>query len=101
MKKIISTLIMIVFFVSFVAAQSQYIEVIYLKNGSMLKGIIVESIPNKSVKIQTKDGNIFSYNIDEVEKITKEIENNSLIENNDSKLVNQTQEGTLFISGEI
>ena len=51
---------------------NQYQDVVYLKNGSKIKGVLIEQIPNKSLKIQTKDGSIFNYNMDEVEKITKE-----------------------------
>ena len=47
-------------------------EVVYLKNGSVIRGSIVEQIPNESVKIQTRDGNIFVYRIDEIQKIVKE-----------------------------
>jgi hypothetical protein len=47
-------------------------EVVYLKNGGIIRGTIIEQIPNKSIKIQTKDGNVFVYNMDEVEKLTKE-----------------------------
>ena len=47
-------------------------EVVYLKNGSIIRGTIVEQVPNQSLKIKTIDGNIFVFKIDEVEKITKE-----------------------------
>ena len=52
----------------------QYIEVVYLKNGSIIRGIIIEQTPNVQIKIQTKDGSVFVYKMDEVEKITKELE---------------------------
>ena len=47
-------------------------ETVYLKNGSIIHGNIIEQVPNQSLKIQTRDGNVFVYKIDEVEKITKE-----------------------------
>ncbi len=47
-------------------------EVVYLKNGSVIKGVIVEQIPNESIKIRTNDGSIFAYQMSDVEKITKE-----------------------------
>lgn len=47
-------------------------EVVYLKNGSVIRGTIIEQIPGISLKIQTADGNIFFYKMEEVEKITKE-----------------------------
>lgn len=47
-------------------------EVVYLKNGSVIRGSVIEQVPNKSVKIQTADGNIFVYEMSDVMKITKE-----------------------------
>lgn len=47
-------------------------DVVYLKNGSIIRGLIVEQVPNESIKLQTNDGNIFVYNLDEVQKMTKE-----------------------------
>ncbi len=49
-----------------------YRDVLYLKNGSIVKGMIVEQIPNVSYKIETSDGSVFIYKFEEVEKITKE-----------------------------
>ena len=47
-------------------------EVVHLKNGSLIKGEIIEQVPNQSVKLKTKDGNVFVYQMDEIEKITVE-----------------------------
>jgi sRNA-binding regulator protein Hfq len=47
-------------------------EIVYLKNGSTIKGIVIEQIPNQSIKLQTSDGSIFVYKMDEIEKISKE-----------------------------
>jgi len=51
---------------------SEYIDVVYLKSGSIVKGTIIEQTPNVSIKIQTQDGSIFVYKMTEVEKMTKE-----------------------------
>ncbi len=48
------------------------VDVVYLKNGSIVKGQIVEQIIGVSIKIETRDGSMFVYKADEVEKITKE-----------------------------
>lgn len=53
-------------------AQTEMVEVVYLKNGNAIKGTIIEQIPNVSLKIQTKDGSLFVFKFDEIEKITKE-----------------------------
>ena len=56
-----------------VSAQNGNMEdVVYLKNGSIIHGIIIEQIPNESLKIKTKDGNVFVYKMTEVDKMTKE-----------------------------
>ncbi len=47
-------------------------ETVYLKNGSIIRGIIIEQVPAQSLKIRTKDGNIFVFAMSDVEKITKE-----------------------------
>ena len=52
------------------AGQAHAQDVVYLKDGSIVRGKIIEQIPAKSLKIQTQDGNIFAYQMDEIEKIT-------------------------------
>ena len=52
-------------------AQS-YVELVHLKNGSVVRGAVIEQIPGESVKVQTKDGSVFVYKMDEVSAITKE-----------------------------
>ena len=51
----------------------QYVDVVYLKNGSIIKGMIIEQIPNVSLKIKTLGGSVFVYKMDEVVKMTKEL----------------------------
>lgn len=72
MKRIILLSISILV-LSYVSAFSQALEdVIYLKNGGIMRGTIIEQVPNQSLKLQTHDKNVFVYKFDEVEKITKE-----------------------------
>jgi len=52
--------------------QSNYQDVVYLKNGSIIRGTIIEQVPNKSIKIETADRSVFVYQMDEIEKFTKE-----------------------------
>lgn len=47
-------------------------DVVYLKNGSIIRGVIIEQVPGVSLKIKTKDGSVFFYKMEEVDKITKE-----------------------------
>jgi hypothetical protein len=54
-------------------ASAQNLEdIVYLKDGSIIRGIILEQIPGESLKIGTRDGNIFVYSMDDVERITRE-----------------------------
>ena len=54
--------------------RAQLQDVVYLKNGSIIRGLIMEQIPNKSLKIEMSDGSLLVFQMDEVEKITKEPE---------------------------
>ncbi len=53
-------------------AQEGMEDVVYLKNGNVYRGIIIEQIPGESIKIKTVGGNIFSVAIADLQKITKE-----------------------------
>ena len=48
------------------------VNVVHLKNGSVLKGVILEQIPNESLKLRLYDGSVFVFRADEIEKITLE-----------------------------
>lgn len=48
------------------------IDLVYLKNGGIIKGRIIERIPNVQVKIETRDGSIFVFKFEEIEKIARE-----------------------------
>lgn len=50
----------------------EYEGVIYLNNGSEIRGIIIDSIPNEYVKIKSCD-NIFVYQMEEIRLIEKKI----------------------------
>lgn len=63
--------IIAIFCATFVSAQ-QVKNIIYLNNGSIIKGEILEQIPNESIKIKTSDGSIFVYKMSEVSKIARE-----------------------------
>ena len=54
------------------AFAQQMEDVVYLKNGGLIRGTITEQIPSESLKIQTRDGNVFVYTMDEIAKISKE-----------------------------
>ena len=71
MKKLLLSLVLVLSnLVMF--AQNNMREVVYLKNGSVIKGAILELVPNENIKIQTADGSIFVYPMADVERITNE-----------------------------
>ncbi len=76
MKKLFQILLLVVFaFVSkYTFAQNNMEDVVYLKNGGIYRGIILEQIPEKGIKIQTHDRSVIAVSFDEIEKILKEIE---------------------------
>lgn len=53
-------------------AQEAMEDVLYLKNGNIYRGIIIEQVPGETMKIQTIGGNVFTVTIAEIAKITKE-----------------------------
>jgi len=55
----------------FMQGQGSNLDVVYLKNGSVIRGVIIEQIPNQTIKIQTND-NVFVFRFEEIERITKE-----------------------------
>ena len=76
--KFIKTVLFVVIatlFSSAINAQSigDYIDVVYLKNGSIIKGIIIEQVPGQTLRIQTTDGSQFVYQINEIEKYGREL----------------------------
>lgn len=71
MKKLIFAALCVAAF-AFPARAQSIVESVYLKNGSIIRGVIVEQVPSESLKIQTRDGNLFVYRMDEIAKIVKE-----------------------------
>jgi hypothetical protein len=72
MIQLLFVLVSLSFLFGFAFSQNLSKDIIYLKNGSVIKGEIIEQIPNKSIKIQTSDGSIFVYDFSDIEKIAKE-----------------------------
>ena len=77
MKNILATLFF--FLATTVAfAQQSNIDAVYLEDGTVLRGEIIEQTPNFSLKIKTSDGNIFVIPMGKVKKITKDQEENAV-----------------------
>ncbi|TET46810.1 hypothetical protein E3J62_03150 [candidate division TA06 bacterium] len=71
-KRLSMALLSILLIVSVVCAKQLLQDVIYVKDGSIIRGTIIEQIPNVSVKIQTEGCNVFVYRVEDIEKITRE-----------------------------
>jgi hypothetical protein len=73
MKFILPFLVSLLVCFSIASAQTyaDYEDVVYLKNGSIIHGVIIEQIPNEKIKIQSGK-NVFVFTFDEIEKLTKE-----------------------------
>ena len=69
---ILETIIFLILGISITYAQEALQDVVYLKNGSAIHGIILEQVPDGNIKIKTNDGNIFVFKMAEVQKILKE-----------------------------
>ena len=70
MKKRLGLLVWLCCIAAAVQAQN-YQDVVYLKNGGIIRGVIVEQQPNVLLKVKTGDGNLFVFQMAEVEKMTK------------------------------
>ena len=46
-------------------------DIVYLSNGDIIQGTITEQVPNRSLEIKTIDGNILTYQMDDIEKIVQ------------------------------
>jgi len=69
MKKIILLFTICISFISFSQTMR---DIVYLKNGSIIKGQIIEMNPSKNLKIKTSSGSLFVYEMNEILKIEKE-----------------------------
>jgi hypothetical protein len=56
-------------------AQESLEDVVYLKNGGIMRGTIIEMVPETSVKLQTRDGNVHVFAMAEIDRIKKEAVN--------------------------
>lgn len=71
MKKILLCLLLGTLSIN-ILAQSDYLDVVYLKNGNTVRGKIIEQEAGKFVKIQLDEKNVLLFNNDEIIEIAKE-----------------------------
>lgn len=78
-------------------AQDKAFDYVYLKNGGMIKGRIMELLPTRSVKIRMIDGSIFVYDMDQVERLVFHSGDNA----GTTSATNQTATGNLSLGGSL
>jgi|GEM_PF-424396 len=57
---------------SLTANAQTFTDVVHLKNGTIVRGVIIEQVPGKTIKVQTADALKIEINYSDIEKITKE-----------------------------
>ena len=72
MQRFILIVCLTAFAMTSTAFAQQMEDVVHLKNGGLVRGTIIEQIPGESLKIKTRDGNVFVYTMDEIAKMSKE-----------------------------
>ena len=71
MRTILFCIVVLCAFMSMALSQER-IDVVYLKNGDIRKGTIIENVPNDYIKVETSDGSIFTIKYLDIEKMTRE-----------------------------
>lgn len=72
LKYVLGALLVLFCLVPRLSAQEPMQDVVYLKDGSVIRGQIIEQIPNVSITIQIRDGSIFVCKMEDITRITKE-----------------------------
>lgn len=101
MRIIVTSCFLLFLFIS-ANSQKKYIDIVYLKNGSIIKGSIIEYNQDKKIKIKTIDNYTWEFNIDDVKEIKREegaIELNESIDYLIDGFINYTTLGLLIGNG--
>jgi hypothetical protein len=72
MNRFFAVLIVAIAFPVLSFAQDGFQDVVYLKKGGFVKGVIVEQVPHKSVKLLMNDGTLAYFKVEDIEKFSKE-----------------------------
>lgn len=71
MKKAFILLLTVFLSLYIFGQETEYNDVIHFKNGSTMTGKIIEKSPGIFIKLQTSDNNVYVYDYDDIDKITK------------------------------
>jgi hypothetical protein len=95
MKKLLAILTISLLTLAGAAQQSQQ-DVIYLKNGTVVRGKIVEQLPDHGIKVYTSNRTMVEFKADEIDKMEKEKGGEDLIPQAD---VLPLTKGNMIIGG--
>ncbi len=95
MRYLFEMLIVGIFLSSLGSARQKSNDVVYLKNGGVMRGTIIEMIPEKSVKLQTSDGNILVFSMSEIDRVAKDV---PLTEMESQEMRNKIESWYLFFA---
>lgn len=68
----LSSLIILFLLMPIGSFADEYEDVVYLRNGSVIHGVIIEQISCINVKIETETGDLWVFSYNEIDKVTKE-----------------------------
>jgi hypothetical protein len=88
MRKLLIVLFIFVVLVAVTSPAQERVDVVYLKDGSIIRGTIVEQVPGETIRIKTSGGSEFVFQMEEVKRITSETveeEKDSSQDNNDEE----------------
>ena len=71
---------LILLLLSHLMFSQNYIDVVYLNNGDIIKGIIIENSPGNHIKIETSNGSVITFDYDEIEKFQRVKQQSDVIE---------------------
>ncbi|MDO4461473.1 MAG: hypothetical protein Q4C30_03080 [Bacteroidia bacterium] len=70
MKKLLLVIGLVIVSISAIGQKVQ--DVVYLKNGSIVRGDVLELTPGETIKIETSDRSVFVYDANDVVRVVKE-----------------------------
>lgn len=71
-RRVIVTSFLLFFLLNMANSQKNFIDIIYLKNGSIIKGSIIEYNEEQKLKIKTVDNYVWEFHIDDVKEIKRQ-----------------------------
>ena len=88
-KKTVFTLTFFFLLVSAIHPEIQYMDILYLKDGRSIEGLIIDRLPGISVKLETPEETVLTFEMDAIEKIeSKKSDEHVRVRNVDALFLN-------------